>query len=161
VESLCGGVVDGAVRPLGLTIGPGVLGLGQSVLDAVLVADAVEDVRAEDRFHGGATATVFRQLCEIQAVVGELGVDLVGDDLHYIVEEGGAVCLCVGVEEGDLAELGNAVDGKEHEELGRAAEQRLTMRQAKSAQLVAELEAWLCAQLNRLSCGSKLTEVIR
>ena len=35
------------------------------------------------------------------------------------------------------------------------------MRQAQSAPLVAELEAWLHAQLNRLSRGSKLAEAIR
>jgi hypothetical protein len=44
---------------------------------------------------------------------------------------------------------------------GRAAEQRLAVRQAQSAPLVAELEAWLHAQLNRLSRGSKLAEAIR
>ena len=44
---------------------------------------------------------------------------------------------------------------------GRAAEQRLAMRQAQSAPLVAELEAWLHAQLNRLSRGGKLAESIR
>jgi len=44
---------------------------------------------------------------------------------------------------------------------GSTAEQRLAMRQAQSAPLVAELEAWLHAQLNRLSRGSKLAEAIR
>ena len=43
---------------------------------------------------------------------------------------------------------------------GRTAEQRLAMREAQSAPLVAELEAWLHAQLNRLSRGSKLAEAI-
>src|SRR5215217_7180729 len=44
VEGLDGGLLDGAVHPLRLTIGPRVVGLGQPVLDAVLAADAVEDV---------------------------------------------------------------------------------------------------------------------
>jgi transposase len=44
---------------------------------------------------------------------------------------------------------------------GRAAEQRLAVREAQSAPLVADLEAWLHAQLNRLSRGSKLAEAIR
>ncbi len=43
---------------------------------------------------------------------------------------------------------------------GRAAEQRLAIRQAQSAPLVAELEAWLHTQLNRLSRGSRLAEAI-
>lgn len=44
---------------------------------------------------------------------------------------------------------------------GSAADRRLAVRQAQSAQLVAELEVWLHAQLNRLSHGSKLAEAIR
>jgi transposase len=44
---------------------------------------------------------------------------------------------------------------------GSTAEQRFAVRQAQSAPLVAELEAWLHAQLNRLSRGSKLAEAIR
>ena len=44
---------------------------------------------------------------------------------------------------------------------GRAAERRLAVRQAQSAPLVAELETWLRAQLNRLSRGAKLAEAIR
>ncbi len=44
---------------------------------------------------------------------------------------------------------------------GRTAEQRLAVRQAQSAPLVAELEVWLRAQLDRLSHGSKLAEAIR
>jgi hypothetical protein len=44
---------------------------------------------------------------------------------------------------------------------GRAAEQRRAVREAQNAPMVAELEAWLHAQLNRLSRGSKLTEAIR
>lgn len=41
---MLGGLLDGAVHPLDLTIGPRMLHLGQPVLDAVLAADAVEDV---------------------------------------------------------------------------------------------------------------------
>ena len=44
---------------------------------------------------------------------------------------------------------------------GSAADRRLAVRQAQSAPLVAELEVWLHAQLNRLSRGSKLAEAIR
>ncbi|MFM8616630.1 MAG: IS66 family transposase, partial [Alphaproteobacteria bacterium] len=44
---------------------------------------------------------------------------------------------------------------------GSTADRRLAVRQAQSAPLVAELEAWLHGQLNRLSSGSKLAEAIR
>ena len=39
-----GGLLDGSVHPLDLPIGPRVLHLGQTMLDPVLVADAIEDV---------------------------------------------------------------------------------------------------------------------
>jgi hypothetical protein len=47
VEDLDSGVLDGAVHALSLTIGPGVVWLGQPVLDAVLLADTIEDMRSE------------------------------------------------------------------------------------------------------------------
>ena len=37
-------ILDGAVHPLDLPVGPRMVHLGQSMLDVVLVADAVEDV---------------------------------------------------------------------------------------------------------------------
>ncbi|OIQ68054.1 hypothetical protein GALL_503610 [mine drainage metagenome] len=40
------GVFDGAVHPLGLAVGPRMVGLGQPVLDIVVDADAAEDVAA-------------------------------------------------------------------------------------------------------------------
>jgi hypothetical protein len=44
VEAFDGGVLDGAVHSLDLAVGPGMLHLGEPVLDAILVADAIEDV---------------------------------------------------------------------------------------------------------------------
>ena len=44
MEDLDGGVLDAPVHPLGLIVGPGVIGLGQPVLDAMLVAGAISDV---------------------------------------------------------------------------------------------------------------------
>ena len=63
---------------LGLPVGPGVIGLGQPVLDPMLFADAVEDVAAEHRDDLGVAATVLWQVGEGHAVVGEHGVDCVG-----------------------------------------------------------------------------------
>ena len=42
VERLAGDVLDGAVHAFGLAVGPGVVRLGQPVLDSVLIAHAVE-----------------------------------------------------------------------------------------------------------------------
>ena len=44
VEALDGRFLDRAVHPLDLSVGPGMLDLGEPVLDAMFVADAVEDV---------------------------------------------------------------------------------------------------------------------
>src|SRR4051812_38976445 len=44
VEHLDGGIFDGAVHPLGLAVGPGMIRLRQLVGDPVLTADPVEDV---------------------------------------------------------------------------------------------------------------------
>lgn len=40
-------LLDRAVHALDLPVGPGVIGLGESVLDAVLVADALKDMPAQ------------------------------------------------------------------------------------------------------------------
>ena len=44
VKVLDGHVFDSAVHPLDLTVGPGMVHLCQPMLDAVLIANAVEDM---------------------------------------------------------------------------------------------------------------------
>lgn len=44
VEALDGGVLDGPIHPLDLAVRPGMVDLCEPVLDAMFVADAVEDV---------------------------------------------------------------------------------------------------------------------
>jgi hypothetical protein len=109
VEGLGGGVLDGAVHPPGLTVGPGMVGSGQAVLDAVFVADPIEDVPGEVPAGRGIRR-------EGGAVAGQHGVDLVGEGLDHSAQERGAVQLRVGVEEGDVGELGDPVDGQGHVE---------------------------------------------
>lgn len=46
VVAFDGGVLDGAVHPLDLTIRPRMVGFGQAMLDAVLAADPVEAMQA-------------------------------------------------------------------------------------------------------------------
>lgn len=74
VERLGGCVLDGSVHAFGLAVGPRVVGLGQPVLDAVLVAHAVERV-----LHGVPLGRGV--LGERDAVVGEHAADLVGEGL--------------------------------------------------------------------------------
>jgi hypothetical protein len=47
MEGLHGRIFDRPVHSLGLSVGPRMVGLGQTVLDVVLDADAIEDVRTE------------------------------------------------------------------------------------------------------------------
>jgi hypothetical protein len=114
VEGLDGGLLDSSVHPLGLAIGPRMVGLGQLVLDAVLAADTVEDVAHP--LCGGSIAVLW-QIGEGHAVVGQHSMDGIGEGGHDLVEEGGAVHLGRGIQKGDVGELRDPVDGEEHEEL--------------------------------------------
>ena len=75
---------------------------------------AVEDVAHPARRRPVA---IPGQVGEGHAVVGQHGVDRVGERLDHLAQECGAVGLGGGIEEGDVDELGHPVDGEEHEEL--------------------------------------------
>ena len=119
MEGLDGGFLDGAVHPLGLAVGPGMIGLGELVLDAVLAADAVEDVAHP---LGSGPIAVLRQVGEGHAVVGQHGMDGIREGGHDVAEKGGTVQFGRGRQESHVGELGHPVDGEEHEEfaLGQA-----------------------------------------
>jgi hypothetical protein len=112
------------------------VGPGEAVLDAVFIADPVEDVAAEDGLELGVAAAVLGQVGKGHApwatsgaracgdgstaprsIVGQHGVQPTGENRHDLAQESGAIGLGVGVEEGDVGELGDAVDRQEHEEL--------------------------------------------
>lgn len=59
VVDLDGGVLDGAVHPLGLAIRLGMVELGQPMLDVIGDADTAEDMRAE-KAAAGAGAVLGR-----------------------------------------------------------------------------------------------------
>lgn len=72
-------LLDCPVHPLDLAIGPGMLDLGESVLNVVLVADPVEDM-VEGVF-------VVRHVGELDAIVGQHGVDGIGDCCDQVAQE--------------------------------------------------------------------------
>ena len=77
--------------------------------------NSIEDVGPEE---AAARATpVLGQIGKGHAVVGEHGMDLIGEDLHGVAEEGRALHLARAVVELDVGELGNPVDGEEHDQL--------------------------------------------
>ena len=68
-------VLDGAVHPLDLAVGPGMIGFGEPVFDAVAVTDSVEGMSTEaSRW----PLTVPWQIRELDSVVGEHRMDAVG-----------------------------------------------------------------------------------
>ncbi len=75
-------VLDGAVHPLDLAVGPWVVGLGQPVLNAVRLADYVEAHRP-----GVEGVPVASLLGELTAIVGQDGVDLVRHGLKQVLRE--------------------------------------------------------------------------
>ena len=114
VEPLDGGLLDRAVHPLDLTIRPGMLHLGQPVLDIVIAADAVEDV-----LEG---VPVLLAVGELDAVVSEHSVDCVGDGSHEITQELGGGHLASLPMQLRIGGLRGPVDGHEKVKLafGRA-----------------------------------------
>lgn len=74
--------LDGADQPLDLSVGPRMVRLLQTVLDAVCLADHVEPHLARP---GGVAVTKLPG--ELDAVVGQNGVDAVRHGLQQVFEE--------------------------------------------------------------------------
>ena len=81
----------------------------------------VEDVRPQEAAAGAVP--VLGQVGKSHALVGEDGVDLIGEDLHGVLDDGRALRLARAIVELDVGELGNPVDGEEHDELAVAVAQ--------------------------------------
>lgn len=123
MEALDGGLLDGPVHPLDLTVGPWVLGLGGAMLNVIRGAGVFEGMSPEalavgdrllDQRHGRPSGA---GRGELDAVVGEHGVDLVGDGCDQPQQEvsrDGGGGLLVQFDEGELR---SAVDGDEHVQL--------------------------------------------
>lgn len=80
-QGLDRGFFDRPVHALDLAIGPGVIGLGQTMFDAVLVADAIKNVSPEPI---GRAVAIPWLLSERHTVVSEDSVDFVWKRLHYL-----------------------------------------------------------------------------
>jgi hypothetical protein len=118
-----GRVLDGSVHPFDLAVGPGVLGLGQPMIDIVEGAGVFEGMRVEELPIGDHLFDLSRRPCfasgvgEVGPVVGEDGMDPVGDGLDQVAQE---VCgrlarhLFVQLDEGELR---GPVDGDDEMEL--------------------------------------------
>ena len=102
VEAFDGSVLDGAVHPLDLTVGPRMVDLGEAVFDTVLAAAHGEHVA---HVLSGRAVRVARRSAELDAVVGEHCVDCVRHRFDESDEEGrggDAVGLLYELSEGEL-----------------------------------------------------------
>ena len=116
------GFLDGSVHAFDLTIGPRVLGLGQTMVDVGEGTGIFEGMRSERLLAfdhvpdlGGAPSGA-AGIREVGAVVGQHGVDLVGDCLEEGLQElGGDARGGFGVQLGK-GKLGGPVDGDEEVE---------------------------------------------
>ena len=81
-----GGLFDGSVHSLDLPVGPGVLNLGCPVLGAIFVACAAKYMQARD--------VVLFAVGELDAIVGENGVNCVRNSLDEIGQERSGDHLC-------------------------------------------------------------------
>ena len=108
--SLDGGVFDGSVHAFDLPIGPGMVGLGQPVFDSMNETEPVKGMATEAC---GWSLAVLRQIVELDAVIGEHGVDAIWNGLEQCLEEcGGGLHIGLFHEFND-GELRGAVDGYE------------------------------------------------
>jgi hypothetical protein len=79
MKALDGGFLDRAVHSLNLAVHPGMHHLDEAVFEPVLATNAVEDVRKGVRIQGAVG--------ELNAVVGQHGVDPVGQRLQQVMQE--------------------------------------------------------------------------
>ena len=93
VEALDRRVLDGAVHPLDLTIGPRVPGLGQAMIDVVASARYFKGRSPEwlaalkHAFDIGDRPTLALGIGEVGPIVGQHGMDLVGDRFDEVQQE--------------------------------------------------------------------------
>ena len=114
MERPYGSVLDGAVHSLSLAVGPGMVRLRQPVLDVMLETDAIEDMWSEEA--PGRSLTVLGQIGEGHSIAGQNLVYLIRKGRDDILEEGGPFHFPGMLVELDIGEIGNPVDGKEHDE---------------------------------------------
>ena len=111
VERLDGGLLHGAIHALDLSVGPRVIGLGELVLDAMCLADTIENVPTKAI---GQAVSIPWLLGERHAVVCENGVNGVRVCRHDLLKKRRAVLLCCSIEKRHMGELGDAINRQEH-----------------------------------------------
>ena len=128
-EAFDGGFLDGPVHAFDLSVGPGMVGSGQTVADAMTKTNAIEGMSTPSR---RKPSTVFRQVGELDSVVGEHGVDTIRNGFDECFEEGSGR-LHIGLfHEFHHGKLRGPVDGHEEVEFafGRSHFGQIDMEEA-------------------------------
>lgn len=95
MTSANGGLPDGAVHAFDLAIDPGMLGFGEAMVDIVAAESCLESMGAEALSSFPAPFDVWSRRAdvassgEVSAVVGQYGMDFVGNGLDQFVKEVG------------------------------------------------------------------------
>jgi hypothetical protein len=123
VVALNGGFFDGAVHALHLSVGPGMIGFREPVIDAMQATDSVERMTTKA---SRRSLAILRQVGELDAVIRQHGVEAVRNsrDQRFQKSHSG---LHVGTfNQRHESELRGAVDG--HEEIKLAPAVRTSAR---------------------------------
>jgi len=86
VVALYGGFFHGSIHALDLPIGPGMVRFGRPMLDTMTMANPVEGVPAPPGCCW--SLAIPGQVSKLDAVVGEHGVDAIGNAIHQCLQEG-------------------------------------------------------------------------
>ena len=129
VVTLDGRLLDGSVHPFDLPVRPGVFRFSQAMLDAVAPTGPIERMAAP---LGSGPIPVLRHIGELNAVVGQDGMDLVGNGFGQSIEEGRRGHRVGALDDLDEGELRGPVDGDIEVELafGRADFRQIDMEVA-------------------------------
>ena len=109
-----GGALDGSVHPFDLIISPWVVWLGKPMLDPMKDTQPVEGMATQARCW---PLPILRQIGELDAIVGEHGLDAIWNCLDKCVKERGGGLHIGALHEFNDSELRCAVDGYEQVEL--------------------------------------------
>lgn len=104
-----GGVFERTVHAFDLPVAPGMVGFGQSMVDARFLADAVKDVEE--------CVLIALPVGELHAVISQDGVDLVGYGGDQVAQEWRRNDLAGLWVQFGIGKLASAVDGHEPREL--------------------------------------------